>query len=552
MAYDLDLNPILEIATDDELMPLVEYLLKKFSNSLESDYRYIAYPYEPHQYPDLIADEIRAMGGNSFANLLRGGEGISYHKVVCDVADQLKVCYDKASSADRIEELIIFKLFEDAWNKMSPSERENAIKEIDGNLNFTGPIATVSIMKLIKLGGFKSYQLAVIVANAVSKFVLGRGLSFGANAALTKSLSLFAGPVGWVISGIWTAIDLAGPSYKTTIPCVIQVATIRMAHTISFNDVHCTNVNFHNNANESINKLNSIQILHNKHIVLLNKHAKETTVVMDNLGIFEVQVLNQLSAFIDLINRVQNRPEYINNGTLLYNYTLRNITDVINGTNALIKGLTDSGYGTAGILLAAGPTNAASMVHEIFPSGIPSGIDLINTIIALIVGDIIRQRPQTSTHSDTVELLIDGSLFRFNGSKLSDNPYEAEAQMYKMKEEIRSFCKLLLQIECCAKDYQLTISNIHDAYYKYIHKFEFIVNDNNRTDWKSYTPSEKKVVEICSMLTNLLYYMCSIQLIKQFNSDSFNLINFNDINMAKENANKVLEHLLNQTKSNAN
>ncbi|WP_338420424.1 hypothetical protein, partial [Aeromonas veronii] len=35
------------------------------------------------------------------------------------------------------------------------------------------------------------------------------------------------GPIGWVISGVWAAVDLAGPAYKVTIPCVIHVAMLR-------------------------------------------------------------------------------------------------------------------------------------------------------------------------------------------------------------------------------------------------------------------------------------------------------------------------------------
>ena len=47
---------------------------------------------------------------------------------------------------------------------------------------------------IVKAGGFASYKVAVIVANAVAKCILGRGLSFAANRALTKALSIFADP----------------------------------------------------------------------------------------------------------------------------------------------------------------------------------------------------------------------------------------------------------------------------------------------------------------------------------------------------------------------
>ena len=139
----------------------------------------------------------------------------------------MKVSYNKASSVERIESLIIQKIFEDSIEKMSEEEKQKIINELGIKGISVGSSATMIMQALIKMGGFKSYQIAVIVANSVAKFVLGRGLSFAANASLTKALSIFAGPVGFIISSLWMLIDIAGPSYKTTIPCVIHIAILR-------------------------------------------------------------------------------------------------------------------------------------------------------------------------------------------------------------------------------------------------------------------------------------------------------------------------------------
>lgn len=42
-----------------------------------------------------------------------------------------------------------------------------------------------------------------------------------------RVLGLPGGPVGWAITGLWTAISLAGPAYRITIPCVCHVAYLR-------------------------------------------------------------------------------------------------------------------------------------------------------------------------------------------------------------------------------------------------------------------------------------------------------------------------------------
>ena len=59
------------------------------------------------------------------------------------------------------------------------------------------------------------------------KALIGRGLSFAGNALLTRTMSILAGPIGWAITGVWTAVDIASPAYRVTVPAVIQVAFLR-------------------------------------------------------------------------------------------------------------------------------------------------------------------------------------------------------------------------------------------------------------------------------------------------------------------------------------
>ncbi|HNE26607.1 MAG TPA: ubiquinol-cytochrome C chaperone family protein, partial [Pseudomonadales bacterium] len=40
-------------------------------------------------------------------------------------------------------------------------------------------------------------------------------------------LKVLSGPIGWAITGIWTAIDIASPAFRVTIPAVIQIAALR-------------------------------------------------------------------------------------------------------------------------------------------------------------------------------------------------------------------------------------------------------------------------------------------------------------------------------------
>lgn len=189
------------------------------------------YP-DHHQYWELIAAEIQCFGANTFATLFRGGKGVEYREVLIDVCDKMKVNYNKDSSVERIENSLLLKVLNDALEKMSPEELRQLAESVGiKNLTRFTPESMLGVFQAVfRAGGFKSYQLTLIVVNAVLKALIGRGLSFAGNAALTRTIGVLTGPIGWAITGAWTAIDIASAAYRVTIPAVIQVAALRQKH----------------------------------------------------------------------------------------------------------------------------------------------------------------------------------------------------------------------------------------------------------------------------------------------------------------------------------
>lgn len=226
--YDSDLNTVLDKASNEDLEPLVEYLSKKFSCDLVVDAVYKEHSPNHSRYSDLIAKEIREMGGNSFMNMFRGFEGPSYHEMVCDVASKLKANYDKNDSIESIEDAMFEVILAKALEKMTDEEKRLLLKEMGGKSNVNiALLSTKSFIQLFRSGGFGSYKMTLIIANQMSRALLGRGLMFATNTALVKSASLLTGPFALAVTGVWTAIDMSGPAYKVTIPCVIHVAMLR-------------------------------------------------------------------------------------------------------------------------------------------------------------------------------------------------------------------------------------------------------------------------------------------------------------------------------------
>ena len=81
---------------------------------------------------------------------------------------------------------------------------------------------------LKKFGGFALYKSTLIVANAIARQILGRGLSLATNALISRGIAVFIGPIGWILTGLWLLVDIAGPAYRKTVPAVIYITALRL------------------------------------------------------------------------------------------------------------------------------------------------------------------------------------------------------------------------------------------------------------------------------------------------------------------------------------
>ena len=217
-----DLDALVQILTTDKDGD------ERLTEELTTNDVYKANYPDHHAYWELIAAEIQCFGANTLATMFRGGKGVLYREVLTDVCDKMKVNYNSGSSIETIEINLLMKVLADSMEQMSPDE----LKEVCSDLKlsptrYTSQAVTLALQTAIKLGKFRSYQIAVIVANNVAKAMLGRGLPFVANHMLTRLMGTFAGPIGWIVSAGWTLVDVAGTAYRVTIPAVIMVAYLR-------------------------------------------------------------------------------------------------------------------------------------------------------------------------------------------------------------------------------------------------------------------------------------------------------------------------------------
>jgi uncharacterized protein YaaW (UPF0174 family) len=235
---DQHLN-VLSNASDEELLVLTNILIKDKDGfiresedlTLQEEVKKYEFdpkkPINPSKYWNIVCAEYQYFGGNTIANAMRG-HGVAYEEILEDVCSQMKVKYSADASVEQKEMNLLMKVLTDSLDKMQQEEKETLLRELKINTtSYTSQAIVIALQSAIKLGGFASYKMAVIIANVIAKMILNRGLTVGINAALTRSLSVLAGPIGWAITILWTVIDLAGPAYRITIPATIYIASLR-------------------------------------------------------------------------------------------------------------------------------------------------------------------------------------------------------------------------------------------------------------------------------------------------------------------------------------
>lgn len=249
MKPDMDLM-ILDKLTNEELNPLVDIIINKgsISETLTINEKYKKYAPNHKMYLDIIKDELSCFGGNSFANFFRG-HGVSYREMLTDVCDKLKVPYNKKSKIERIESCLLQKILIDSWENLTEEQKHEVLKSTGNPSLFRGEMIPAAALGALSIGGFSAFLTAkMIVLNLLQKKLTSTAAVCGAkvfsvtaarqtaiNAASKSTMALsglkiLTGPIGWTITGLWTANDIASTAFRVTIPAVIYISAIRCVY----------------------------------------------------------------------------------------------------------------------------------------------------------------------------------------------------------------------------------------------------------------------------------------------------------------------------------
>lgn len=205
---------------------LIDYVTNtgKFGFSMSDNVKAVLQDAKRQEIPDdetlrLLVRELQHFGGNTFVNLFRRN-GVNYSEIVDDVASHLKMKVPAAASVEEKEALIIDCVFTSSWKKMSDDERRQILLGM-------GISASVSL-------DIPVWQKAALVANGLAQTTAGKVLPLIAGLGIGRVLGVLTGPVGLAITGLYTAYDISNPAFRVTLPCVVQIAWIRLKNSRQF------------------------------------------------------------------------------------------------------------------------------------------------------------------------------------------------------------------------------------------------------------------------------------------------------------------------------
>jgi len=250
---DPDLE-FLRYCSDEDLRPLALHLAYGDDNTPRAAASLDTNPHFAKDAANLgahwadLADELQRFGGDTLANLARGGEGVYYREILRDVGKACKAPCNESWHAMQQEGEILQTIIQRAFKNMNHDEQQAFAKNVSDGLKDATPEQRAALIKAmgvkdlkgitpalasaivqtgIRAGGFLSYQILLIGLNAVSRALVGRGLQFAANTAAARTLGIFLGPIGWIITASLTVPMITGPAYRVTIPAVVQIAGLR-------------------------------------------------------------------------------------------------------------------------------------------------------------------------------------------------------------------------------------------------------------------------------------------------------------------------------------
>lgn len=343
---------------------------------------------------------------------------------------------------------------------------------------------------------------------AVASSVVGTA-AMGAAAAVGSGVATAAGAAGLAVAGSEAAIGVAVTSAAIGGATTVEgMGKLSEAHKI----------------------VKEEQARHaNKQAEALRKEA-EVKKVLNDLGLYKLHVWKELQRFVDLLEKIQNRPNLtgeIKNETL--DLTIEDLSQIkvlsITANEALAGGILAAGTGafvgaatSGGIISSIGTASTGTAISSL------SGAAAQKAAMAALGGGakaaggagISGGLSMMRTLTVTPMLAVSGIMLNSKGKKALE---DAEKIKVKVKKDIEKFDEIKsyhLKIESLCRQVQEQLTSLNNMYEQLIGRLEYIVKEKH--DYRQFSYEERKNLEKTTLLVKLLKKITTQNLLNESGS----------------------------------
>lgn len=278
------------------------------------------------------------------------------------------------------------------------------------------------------------------------------------------------------------------------------------------------------------------------------------TQAMDTLGETEMQVLADFTEFSDVIEKIENRPEFgeiIKDDFNLPDLSINEIKNVAVGAVAVVGGMGGVAAGTFGGFAAAGATTSAVMALGTASTGTAiaslSGAAATNATLAALGGGAIAAGGGGMALGTTVlgaatagvGLMVGGIIFNITGNTLKKKTEEAKEAVEKETEEVNKVCCYLEELSNVATNYFEVVKAVKKIYDKHFARLQYTVLIDGKTDYHDFTDTDKLAYSNTVLLVGILYDLLKVNLVIA-EDDGLNEINMKALESSVDNASSFI------------
>ncbi|MCR4796823.1 MAG: hypothetical protein K5853_00055 [Lachnospiraceae bacterium] len=278
------------------------------------------------------------------------------------------------------------------------------------------------------------------------------------------------------------------------------------------------------------------------------------TKAMDELGEFEMMIISEFQDFSDVIEKIENRPEFAEISSKDYSlpeYTEEEIKKASVGAVALMSGMGGAAMGTFGGFAAAGATTAAVAALGTASTGTAiaslSGAAATNATLAALGGGALAAGGGGVALGTTVlgattlgvGLMIGGIIFNISGNTLKQKVAEAKESVEKETSEVDKVCLYLQDLYRAAENYKNALAVTKHIYDKHFARLQYTIEVEGTTDYRKFTETDKTAYKNTVLLVGILYDMLKVKVVKQ-KDENFNEVNTDTLNQKVGEAHEYL------------